>query len=371
MPLPLVARKSIRDNEEYLREAQETIKNAIGVEWTFELDFEDILSKLSEDYRDRIGELFYKEVCKNIASCVEKASKDETTKEALVESNQNSKVIIRPLVMDKKNNDYKYWNYLFENGSLVVVFKTPLCNISDLSYFKIEAVIPTPGVYSLTARLNLKENKEKFDTALETIKDVMGCDWTYDEASLETVYQALDKDLKERIGDLFSEVMGYVAQNIKNRCKDDMVLEAFREATPNSKVTFKQDGKQSSYWVWKFEDGGVTRGEQEQAHSSTGPTTMWATTGSSSTTGTPSTPAPTTPATQKPHHNGGSKDPCGVGKDTDYEYEYTYEYSTLNLGLNLDADVNSLLNLDINAHANANIAGNTIDVKAKARVESH
>eukprot|EP01133_Synstelium_polycarpum_P016721 gene16721-19875_t len=253
MPLPLTVRKSLRDNQEILDEAVEKIKNATGVEWTFEFDIENIIEKADADYlKNDAGNFFYKEVAANVAYNIENLCKDETTKEALVEACTENKVILR-INTDKKNTDY--WKYIFENGSLVLLMRTPPANTGDISYFNIAKVIPTPGVFSLVARLNIKAAQEKIDEAFESIKSVTKEDWCYDEASLETVYGTIDKSYQESIGDIFREVIESIAYNITKRCADDMILEAFSEVTTNKKIVFVHNPKQSDYWAWKFTNG--------------------------------------------------------------------------------------------------------------------
>ncbi|KAF2078018.1 hypothetical protein CYY_000656 [Polysphondylium violaceum] len=255
MPLSLVARKSLRDNQEHLDAAVEKIKSVLGVEWTFEIDFETIMAKVTDsDYvKNSPGECFYKEVAGYVAQCIERAAKNDMVKEALVEANTNSKIVIA-LNEDKKNSTY--WTYKFNNGTLELLFKS-ICNTSDICYFKLENIIQTPGVYSLPARMNLKANEEKFNESFEKLKEVTKIDWSYDEASLETVYPSLDKGQQDGVGDIFQEVLAYLASNVEKRCKDELTLEAFTEATQNGKIIFKHDSKQSSYWQMKFEQGNL------------------------------------------------------------------------------------------------------------------
>eukprot|EP01133_Synstelium_polycarpum_P006582 gene6582-7639_t len=252
MPLSLTARKSLRDNEESLKENTEKLKEILGIDWTFEFDFETILTKCTDDYVQRSpGEIFYKNVAEGVVCCVKDACKSEICKEALIEANSENKVIVR-VNEDKKNTDY--WKYIFENNTLVLLFRSPMSNIGDCSYFKLANIIPSPGVFSLVARLNLKENEEKFTEAFERINNVTKESWSYDESSLEEIYPKLDYN-KERIGDCFADILSNIADNICKRCQDDMTLEAFNEATPNHKIIFRHNAKQSDYWLWAFVAG--------------------------------------------------------------------------------------------------------------------
>ncbi|EGC36259.1 hypothetical protein DICPUDRAFT_54731 [Dictyostelium purpureum] len=253
MPLPLLARKSLRDNEEHLKTAVESIQQSLGVEWSIEFDFETISAKLDESYRTQLGDLFYKDVAGYIAQCVKRACENEMTKEALIEANTSNKISV--VVNDDKKFD-RYWKFVFQNNTdLVLFFKPNLCNLSDIAYLSLSEIIPTPGVYSLNARLNLKKNEESFQESFEKIKEITKVDWSLDDTSLETLYPTLEKSYQDSIGDIFSEITIYVAQNIVKRCADEMVLEAFNEVCTNGKLVFKNNAKQSEYWTWAFING--------------------------------------------------------------------------------------------------------------------
>ncbi|GAM27059.1 hypothetical protein SAMD00019534_102340 [Acytostelium subglobosum LB1] len=257
MPLPLTIRKSLRDNEEHLTQAVENLKATTGQDWTFEFDFETIYEKLAKDCdypRNNAGDFFYKTIALNVADCIKSTcAKDEIAKEALIEANSNNKVIVR--VNEEKKN-VPYWKYIFENNSLVLLFNPSVANTSDISYFDLAAIIPSPGVMSLKARMDIRENTEAINEELEKIKAVTKRDWTYDEASLEQCYATFG-DYQERIGSILKDIITNVSYNICNRCKDEMILEAFDEVTQNSKIVLRVVPKQSEYWVWSFESGNV------------------------------------------------------------------------------------------------------------------
>ncbi|KAF2071545.1 hypothetical protein CYY_007144 [Polysphondylium violaceum] len=150
------------------------------------------------------------------------------------------------------------WVYRFTNGTLVLLFRS-ICNTSDIKYFKLENVIPLPAVYTLPARLNLKKNQDKFTQSFEKIKAATGVEWSLDDASLESVFPHVGT-YQNQVGDIFAEVIGYVAQNIEKRLSDEMVKEAFLELTPKAKLVFKFAEKlsTSNYWEYKFEDQSLT-----------------------------------------------------------------------------------------------------------------
>ncbi|KYR03082.1 hypothetical protein DLAC_00574 [Tieghemostelium lacteum] len=256
MPLTLNQRKSLRDSEPQLKEALESIKASTGEDYQVEIDYEALLATIPDDskwLKEDPG--FFNKTCvPNFASCLNNQLKEEILKEAFVEATAGRKITFRANT-DKKNTDY--WKLAIENENIVILFRPSIANVDEISYFPLAKFIPVPGVYSLLARLDLKENKEKFDEALESIKAATGDAWTYDEASLENVYKVLDANCQESVGRLYSEILTNIAYNITEKCKDDMVKEAFVEATPNKTIVFGANKKQSDYWEYKFDNGNL------------------------------------------------------------------------------------------------------------------
>jgi len=253
MALPLVIRKNIRDNEVFLRESLEKINNATGKEFEFEADWGTVVSQLEQHSKDRIGELYQKDVMKNLADNIEKLCKNETSKEAFYEATSANKIIVK--VNDKIPN---YWKISFENGALVVEHKKSVGNLYEISNFNIIAVMPVPGVLSLTARLNIQQNQEALQEHLQTITTASGEDFSFDDSCLETLYKSVEGYAKDKLGELImKDAMNQLATNIKKRLEDDMVKEAFNEVTTSHQITFRADAKAPNYWAIKFENGNL------------------------------------------------------------------------------------------------------------------
>eukprot|EP01132_Coremiostelium_polycephalum_P005671 gene5671-7057_t len=253
MPLSLVQRKSLRDHEPALKEALESIKNSTGEEYQVEIDLEGIVSKFTDKWcAEDPGSFFYKNAITNFAYCVEQECKKDLTKEAFVEATPSRKITFR-INEDKKNTDW--WKIVIENGVVVLLFRIQPSNLGDISYLPLYKSIPVPGVYSLETRLNMKEYQEKWDEALESIKSATGETYTLDEASLEAVYPKVDENSKVYFGRFFGDILTNLAYCITEKCKDDMIKEAFVESTPKKTIKFAFDAKQSDYWVFKFTDG--------------------------------------------------------------------------------------------------------------------
>ncbi|KAM9993704.1 hypothetical protein ACTFIZ_011683 [Dictyostelium cf. discoideum] len=258
MPLNLVARKSLRDNEEHLNKAHEEIKNALnGEEWIIEFDWDTIFDKIDEFAKKQLGEVFYKNLCPNISKCIINACKDEITKESIINANSAKKIV---LIVNEDPKNTVYWKYEFNGGQLNLLFKKGCCNLSEAGNFQLYKVIPSEGVYTLATRLNLKKNQDRYNVAFERIKAVTKRDWSFDQESMESVYPtAFETDSsREQFGDSFATVLEHCALNIEKRCKNDITLESFNEVTANARFSFRHCPKQTTgYWAWSFSNGDV------------------------------------------------------------------------------------------------------------------
>jgi len=235
-----------------LRESLEKINNATGKEFEFEADWNAVVPQLDAGTKDRIGELYQKDVMTQLASNIERICKDETTKEAFFEATSANKIVIR--VNDKAAS---YWIVRFDNGALIVEHKKSIANLYELGNFNIVAVLPVPGVLSLPARLNIQQNQEALQGHLEAITKATGEDYSFDDSCLENVYKALESG-KERVGELIlKDAMRYLADNLTKALTDDMVKEAFNEVATSHQITFRTDVKAANYWAIKFENGNV------------------------------------------------------------------------------------------------------------------
>ncbi|EGG19293.1 hypothetical protein DFA_02080 [Cavenderia fasciculata] len=255
MPLPLPARKNLKEHEQFLADAHTKIKNVLGLEWTIEFDFEAILAAVSDPkwVGGDLGDLFYKRVAVFIGENIERLSnKDSSIKESLIANNTNKKVVVS--IVAKVPNS-SYWQYVFENGSLSVYGCPSLANMDTVKYLDFE--IPSGSIYSMKALLNIKSVKPKYDEAFATLKKVTSADWTLDQASVDEFYGVAKEKYDTIIGDLVAEVLLAVAFNVETRGKEEMVLEAFNEATSNHTIVFRYVKESPSYWIWSFDNGSL------------------------------------------------------------------------------------------------------------------
>ncbi|KAN0009465.1 hypothetical protein ACTFIU_006760 [Dictyostelium citrinum] len=256
MPLALTSRKSLKDNEEALKTNLAAIEKSLGEAFAIEFDFEDIIAKCNDSWvTNSCGSIFYKDVVGNLAKNMAKVGADPLIKEAFLAAVPNKKFVF--ICADEKLPSY--WKYQFENGDCQILFRPKICNTNDVNTFKLETIIPTQGVYTLSTRLNIKTNEQKMKDNLEAVKKALksSADWSIDETSLQEVYPKVADDLKNSFGHIFAGIVEKVAANLAKRCSDEMILEAVQEATSNHTIVIKHDANMSGYWKWSFESGNI------------------------------------------------------------------------------------------------------------------
>ncbi|KAM9959337.1 hypothetical protein ACTFIR_000412 [Dictyostelium discoideum] len=256
MPLALTSRKSLKDNEESLKSNLAAIEKSLGEAFAVEFDFEDIITKCNDSWvTNSCGSIFYKDVVGNLAKNMAKVGADPLIKEAFLAAVPNKKFVF--ICADEKLPSY--WKFQFENGDCQILFRPKICNTNDVNTFKLETIIPTQGVYTLSTRLNIKTNEQKMKDNLAAVKKALksSADWSIDETSLQEVYPKVADDLKNSFGHIFAGIVEKVAANLTKRCSDEMILEAVQEATSNHTIVIKHDANLSGYWSWSFESGNI------------------------------------------------------------------------------------------------------------------
>jgi len=252
--LPLVTKMNLNSeqNQQHLQDNLEKINKATGEnDWSFEADFAAIFPQLDKNSQDRLGDIYYREAMGALASCLEKKLQSETVKEAFNEAASAHKIIFR--VNDKSPN---YWNIKFENGNVVVDHKKSIANISNLEYYDLEKVIPTPGL-SLVVKLDIEKYKEKLDEKLAELSQITGNDWAV-EIDFDAIVPQLDEYARNSIGNIYyGQAFPALVSCIKTKLESESVKEAFNEATSERKVIFKVNDKQPSYWNIAFQNGSL------------------------------------------------------------------------------------------------------------------
>jgi len=143
LPVPgvlnLVAKLNIQSNQEALQGHLETIKNASGEEYSIDETCYEVIYKVLPNERDKnqMGSTFLNDAMQHLANNLKKSLADDMVKEAFNEIATAHQITFRPL--DAKASGY--WNISFENGLVVVGFKTNLANLYELGNFNIEKIL--------------------------------------------------------------------------------------------------------------------------------------------------------------------------------------------------------------------------------------
>jgi hypothetical protein len=251
MPLPLSVRKGIRDYEAKAKEALEQIKTATGKEFTVDYNWEENAGKLDASYnKDNLGYLYQKEVLANVAYCIEENMKEDLIKEAFINATNNNRIVFRV------NANAKGWFvYVVENGDFIIEHKPVISNTGDLTYVKLVTVLPTSGL-PLTVRKNITEKKPTGDGYLESIAKTTGTgEWIF-EADFDAIVPKLKPQTADRIGTIyFGEALYNIDYLLKSKLANELIKEAFNEATNQHKIIFAVNEKIDKYWTISFKDG--------------------------------------------------------------------------------------------------------------------
>lgn len=96
--------------------------------------------------------------------------KNELLKEAFIEATTSKRIEI--LCNDKLKD---YWDIQFKDGGIIISHKKQIANISNLEYFDLAPIIPSPGI-PLVAKVNLnnEKNQTKLQENLEKINTATG-----------------------------------------------------------------------------------------------------------------------------------------------------------------------------------------------------
>jgi len=257
--LPLTVRLNIEANKKSLDEYLEVIHTATGSEeFVVEIDFEKIIALVTPSDANRIGNLMYDDALCYLSRNLKKALADESVKEAFLEAVSEKRIVFE-VVNDAKAQP---WSMKFKDGSLHIIGRKEMNNLSSIEYLETIALMPVPGLLSLESKLNIAKNQTRKEEELEKIKEVCGNEYMLDDAVWEDIYPKLDANDKKRIGNLvIDDALCYLTRNIVKRCKDEMVKEAFDEITSGRTIQFKLDtdpkSKQKESWIIQFKDGNI------------------------------------------------------------------------------------------------------------------
>jgi len=163
-------------------------------------------------------------------------------KESFNEVTSNNKIVIR--INDKCPS---YWGFVFLNGDFIVEHKKSVTNIHATAGIDLSEVIPTTGL-PLQVRMNLSAKRPDLDSSLESIAQTTGtADWSF-EADFEAIIPKFGGRVHELGEYYYTQVMGNVAEMLKKKLTNEMIKEAFNEATSERKIVLEPDQKNCG-WI--------------------------------------------------------------------------------------------------------------------------
>eukprot|EP01122_Echinamoeba_exundans_P017912 TRINITY_DN9860_c1_g1_i1.p1 TRINITY_DN9860_c1_g1~~TRINITY_DN9860_c1_g1_i1.p1 ORF type:complete len:312 (-),score=103.21 TRINITY_DN9860_c1_g1_i1:82-951(-) len=263
MALSLAIRKGIRDSEPKKVEHLEKIKNATGVDFTFEVDFGAILAQIpadkKADYGDRIGEVLHDWYLSPLAYGIERnVSSDEMKKEALVTACTAKKIsfAILPDAEWKKAGYGSYARIRVVNGVLFMEVKpdTFCANVDNVCQ-DFEKCFAGEGGLSLKTRASIRDTESERADLLKAISDAAGHTYTF-ECDWDALTPAINaRGYEERHGEVVNWHLGGAKYHLVKLLGDEMGKEAFVDATPSRVIKFVVDPKAAKGKLSKFENG--------------------------------------------------------------------------------------------------------------------
>jgi len=252
--LSLIQRKNLKDNEEKLQENLQTIKDATGKDdWALEIDWGVCYPVLQ--LADRPGSTIYDECLKALAGNITNLCKDEHAKASFVEATSGSKIIF---TVDKKATGY--WSEKIVNGNLEIGWKGSVCNVYQIGQ-KIEEQLTCvfeEVTMPVILRKNIAANEEKKEELLQKIQEATGREFTLTVVWGDMIKDHMGTYASSFGGQMYSDCLGGLAENIKKVCSTEFGKDAFNEFASTGKIIFnsnKNDKKATAYFTEKFENG--------------------------------------------------------------------------------------------------------------------
>jgi len=256
--LPLKLRKNIRDTEEKFKENAAKIADAMGgaQEITLDVDWEATAeSATASGYEHRAGEVLHDWIIGGLASNIVSLCKDETAREALVNTWTTGVIIHR--TGDPKSG---YHSVTFEDGNLVIESKTKSLgsNVGQCGQ-SIQDQLQSPGGNDLTlkAQQNVEKTSDAREKTLEAIKDAveLPVDVTLDMDWAEFEDGCKASGYTDRPGDIIGWQLDALKSNFARAGKDEMVREAVQEEWTTGVIQHRAED--CKYHDIEFEDGNL------------------------------------------------------------------------------------------------------------------
>ncbi|CAG8503199.1 7533_t:CDS:2 [Ambispora gerdemannii] len=273
--LSLRAKVNIRDEWELKIPAlKKQLKKALGEDYQFEVDFEDIYTqavKENEDqtdyYDSNLGSITFR-YFESLVQNIERVTKnDELVRQEFLNLTSARKFVLEhdPVLLEEIN---EYNDIQFENGiSYIKTHPKSYGTNSSIGYYIIQKLHHPDSVLPLVAKKNIRDEWEKKNPTLKKkLKQAVGEDYEF-KVDFEDLYLTAVKNgqgdeqwLKQSLGEV---VFGYYEALVSNIVKvtkdDELVREGFLEATENKEIHLLHDAElENDYHDIQVNDGNLT-----------------------------------------------------------------------------------------------------------------
>jgi len=218
-----------------------------------------IQDHMEKNYPGSFGSTLLESCFEGLVSNISRLCKDETYpgKDAFNEHATTGVILFNSNKNDKKAPNY--YHVIFENGDLVVSFKS-ICNTYDIgsNIPELMTVEYEEVKMPFLSRKSLAQNEEKREENMNVINEATGrtmelaVDWP------KLLPFMLKDNRPDYVGStIYDSVLAGLSSNIKKVCEDDMGKEAFNENCSTGKIvlTTWEDKKASGYFKETFENG--------------------------------------------------------------------------------------------------------------------
>jgi len=256
--LSLKAKQDIRDNwEKKQPELLERLKKSTGVDWKFDINFEEFHNNIGEEDRKvQVGSVILWNM-EALVYNIERKTQDEVVKQALVDNVKTR--VIKLLIGNVVGtyNDSYHDTIVAADGITVVVKKDSVASNVDSIGQNLETLL-TSGGLPLVSKINVRDYWDNTKSELlDKLKSASGVAWTF-EVDFKKLFDSIKEDgRKDQIGQVAFWNLEGLVDNLVRKMKDDMVKEAILDAAPKHVISLYIGNVPKGYHDVKFQDGGI------------------------------------------------------------------------------------------------------------------
>jgi len=253
--LPLRYRQYIRDEETKRNNHAQKISDALGVEYTFDIDWAALFAGAADKTESgwRLPETIsaYTNV---LANRISGYGQDELAKEQFLEETHKRTIKI---IFDKNAKiESGYCKEAIQDGVLSLTIKYA-ANVDEAGRSILDLLGIGPGQLPLTVRMNIRDHEAKRQEQLQRIREATGfsdLEWDF---GWNGITSAITQSEANRIGETYASVCRAAANRLESLCKDEMVKEAIVDALSAKKIKFLFDknAKFNNYTKAAFVEG--------------------------------------------------------------------------------------------------------------------